>query len=168
VIYFAYGSNMLTQRLQERTPSARVICKAIAHGWKLGFNKKSSDGSGKCGITQDGESSVHGVLFKIAESQVGALDMAEGVGHGYTREKIPIKMADGQQVPVDSYLPSSSHLRADLRPYDWYLQLVIAGAMEHLLPDHWILSLKQIEATPDPKPDRKERLKALSLLTEPK
>lgn len=46
VQYFAYGSNMLTERLQARCNSAIVRCVASADEYRLGFSKKSQDGSG--------------------------------------------------------------------------------------------------------------------------
>jgi len=41
-IYFAYGSNMLTARLQERCSSARPLGTAIARGFVLSFSKSEA------------------------------------------------------------------------------------------------------------------------------
>jgi hypothetical protein len=46
-LFFAYGSNMLTERLRERCPDARPLGTAIARGYLLSFSKRSKDGSAK-------------------------------------------------------------------------------------------------------------------------
>ena len=46
--YFAYGSNLLTCRLRQRTPSARVVDRAILRQHELRWHKAATDGSGKC------------------------------------------------------------------------------------------------------------------------
>ena len=39
--YFAYGSNMLLERLQKRCKTASFLGLAVAHGYTLAFSKKS-------------------------------------------------------------------------------------------------------------------------------
>lgn len=56
---FAYGSNMLTDRLRERVPSARPVAVARLAGHSLRWHKVSIDGSGKC----DAEATV-GITIK--------------------------------------------------------------------------------------------------------
>jgi len=48
ILYFAYGSNMLSARLQERAPSATAIAIGKISGHRLCWHKRSRDGSGKC------------------------------------------------------------------------------------------------------------------------
>jgi hypothetical protein len=81
VPYFAYGSNMLTERLQGRCKSAEARCVGLADGYRLAFSKKSLDGSGKATIRPDEASRVYGVVFDIDETEIPALDVAE-VGYG--------------------------------------------------------------------------------------
>jgi gamma-glutamylcyclotransferase len=50
MLYFAYGSNMLTERLKARVPSTRPISPAILSDYDLRFHKRSTDKSGKCDI----------------------------------------------------------------------------------------------------------------------
>jgi len=70
-VYFAYGSNMLTRRLRNRTPSAVAIEIGFIEGYHLAFDKVSSDGSGKCTIAPSNNSAerVYGVLFRINSSE---------------------------------------------------------------------------------------------------
>lgn len=70
VPYFAYGSNMLTERLQARCKSAKVRCVGSADGYRLAFSKKSQDGSGKATIRPDEASGVYGIVFDIDETEL--------------------------------------------------------------------------------------------------
>src|ERR1700756_1898091 len=87
MIYFAYGSNMLTNRLLSRCSDAKTIGPAFLTGYTLCFDKRSRDGSGKCTIGHTARPSdiVHGVLFTVPQSQLPSLDRAEGKGAEYDR-----------------------------------------------------------------------------------
>ena len=47
---------------------------------------------------------------------------------------------------------------------DWYLELVVAGALQHDLPREHIEALRGVAALLDPDPDRTARLAALKIL----
>lgn len=165
--YFAYGSNMLVERLQaqNRAPSARPVSHARLDGWQLRFDKSSKDGSGKCHIEPQPGACVHGVVYRIDENDFRTLDQAEGVGSGYHRKRIrKVLLGDGSEVDAFAYMAEPGHTEDGLRPYDWYRDLVLAGAEQHQLPQDFITQLKQIDARPDPEPDRPNRLKAMDLL----
>lgn len=51
---FCYGSNMSSERITERCSSSRFISRARVTGWKLLFNKRSKDGSGKANLVYTG------------------------------------------------------------------------------------------------------------------
>ena len=120
--YFAYGSNMLRERLRKRVPSASVIGLASVHGRALRFHKRSSDGSAKCDLaaTLCEDDQAWGVLFEIPEDQIAALDDAEGLGKGYAREEIQVCAEDGQAVESAVYLATPEAVTLTLHPYDWY------------------------------------------------
>ncbi|MFZ1991952.1 MAG: gamma-glutamylcyclotransferase family protein, partial [Alphaproteobacteria bacterium] len=131
--YFAYGSNMLPERLQARCPSAELLGRAYVKGHKVSFAKRSIDGSGKATIeiATDPNSTVHGVLFRIGIDELGSLDTAEGAGNGYNRcDKYSVIDADGAVVEAVTYIADSSAIDPNLAPYDWYRDLVVAGAIE--------------------------------------
>lgn len=82
--YFAYGSNMLSPRLQERVPSAESLGKIRLKGHRLAWTKQSfRDGSGKCHIVKTGRPSdiVWGVLYEMHKEDKPMLDRAEGKGY---------------------------------------------------------------------------------------
>ena len=85
--YFAYGSNMLTERLRQRCRGAKAVDVAVASGYILEFSKESIDNSGKATlvISTEPKRQVFGVLFEIGLDDRLELDEAEGKGSGYDR-----------------------------------------------------------------------------------
>jgi gamma-glutamylcyclotransferase (GGCT)/AIG2-like uncharacterized protein YtfP len=161
--YFAYGSNMLTRRLAARTPSATVVTTGYVDGYRLAFDKVSTDGSGKCDIERTGNSSdrVYGVLFSIAESEADALDDAEGLGHGYRKGEVQVVTPHGTSQAL-AYFATRKDTR--LIPYHWYKDLVVQGAIEHALPISHIEKLRAIRSQPDLNASRRARNEALLAL----
>lgn len=143
-LYFAYGSNMLTSRLRERCKSAQPVGVATLPGYSLKWHKRSQDGSGKCDIVASDESAalVHGVLFEIDSSQKSNLDRAEGLGHGYTQADFTV-LRNLKAVKAIAYV--ATDIDASLKPFDWYHDYVVDGAIEHGLPDAYIAALKAVE-----------------------
>jgi gamma-glutamylcyclotransferase (GGCT)/AIG2-like uncharacterized protein YtfP len=164
ILYFAYGSNMLAERLQERTPSARAIGKAQLPGYKLDFSKQSIDGSGKCTIYPSEEvgAIIHGVVFQLDEKELGRLDAAEGAPKHYKRQKLKV-LHKGEAVGALVYIATSR--KEGLKPYNWYKALVIAGALQQGLPKSYIEKLNQMEAKTDSENERKTQKCAVSVLT---
>lgn len=156
-LYFAYGSNMLSCRLQERTPSAKPVSSAHLRGHRLTFHKVSKDGSGKCHIenTSNAEDSVIGVLFEIEIREKEVLDKAEGLGHGYREQSVDVVKADGTEVQAKTYV--GTDLRPNLKPYCWYKSFVVYGAREHHFPIEYIQNLEAAEFLIDPDPVRKRK-----------
>lgn len=163
--YFAYGSNMLTERIKARVPSAKNPTHLALHKFRLRFHKKSTDCSGKCNIvaTECDEDMVHGVLFEVEDAQISALDRAEGVGYGYRRDEITVSL-NGKETKIFIYVAEKDAIGEALVPYRWYYDLVMAGAEQHRLPFDYVAGLRAIPFTHDPKPDRKSRLNALDAL----
>ncbi len=149
--YFAYGSNMLSRRLQRRTASAQPLGPALLSGYRLVFTKPGSRcGSGKCGIVIDQAATacVHGVLFTLDHRELELLDRFEGVGYGYQRGEVTVRPDDDSpSLTAMTYLPT--RLDPDVLPFDWYRDLVIAGAREHGLPASYIADLSAVAAKPD-------------------
>lgn len=161
-LYFAYGSNMLPARLLARCPSARALGLAHAQDYDLAFSKKSKDGSGKATLVPAVNRITSGVLFEIALTERAALDRAEGAGQGYDRVDDFTVLLDGNDRPsgATTYLAASHEMA--LRPYDWYLALIIAGAQYQGLGDLEIERLRQVAHVIDNDHDRQSRRDALS------
>jgi len=146
--YFAYGSNMSSRRLQHRLPAAEALGRASVLNHEVVFNKVGSiDGTGKCGLISTNGARAHGVLFRINETDLSRLHAIEGVGQGYEAITITADSLDGKKIEALSY--RATLFDPALRPLDWYMQHVLAGAEEHGLPADYIDLLRQIEIHPD-------------------
>jgi gamma-glutamylcyclotransferase len=160
LLYFAYGSNMLSRRLRERVPSA--VRRGIGYicGHRLVFDKQSADGSGKCDAetTLVPEDRVFGVVYEIDPSQKGQLDRAEGVGRGYAQKNAEV-ISDEATLRAITY--HATHKDPSLRPYHWYKQYVLAGARENSLPPEYIKLIENVESVEDPDTPRAARAQAV-------
>ena len=144
-IYFAYGSNMLTERLQKRCPSAKSIGTAIAHGYYLSFGKRSKDKSGKATLEnavgmlgQD----VIGVIFEIDLGERENLDNAEGDGYRRDDAFLVIRSDSGEETSASVYI--AKEVVTGLIPYDWYHALILIGAIQNKLPTQYISALYNV------------------------
>ncbi|MBT4710108.1 MAG: gamma-glutamylcyclotransferase [Alphaproteobacteria bacterium] len=156
--YFAFGSNMLTERLRARCPSAHPIGKGYAEGYRVRFSKRSEDGSGKATLVRASGHNAFGVLFTIAAPDVVALDKAEGTG--YLRDDLfeITQFPLGHSLTAATYHARPKAMDDGLQPYDWYQDLVVAGARQHALPGDYIDMLASVSAQPDPDPRRHGRV----------
>jgi hypothetical protein len=133
ILYFAYGSNMLTERMLSRIPSAKPVGCALLEHKRLVFNKKSKDGSGKANLIDDPECNTWGALYKLDMKDIALLDKIEG---GYTRLSTEVQLPDGSHVLAKVYV--SIALTDEPIAYEWYKSLVLKGAKEHELPGNYI------------------------------
>jgi len=135
ILYFAYGSNMSTEQLRIRAESAMPVGMARAPGKRVVFNKLSRrDGSAKANLEEvEGEGQAWGVLFRVRRDDLRALDRFED---GYKKRTIEVVKEDGERVSAMTYV--SKKFAKDPRPFRWYLQSVINGALEHALPPEYV------------------------------
>lgn len=154
-LYFAYGSNMSERRLKKRVCSAKVVGTGILKDHCLTFRKPSKDESGKCTIECSESDEVYGVLFEINKCQKGKLDDAEGSDY----KKIPVeievwdskyeKYKCGKTLCDVKTYKATQNLKSNLKPYTWYKQHVLVGAIEQKLPPFYINDLIRVDADKD-------------------
>jgi len=144
VLYFAYGSNMKTERMTKRVPSAKVVGQARILDKRMVCNKKSIDGSGKANLMDCPGGVVWGVLYEVSEDDLPKLDEAEG---GYKRVEIEMLDEQGHPTTIQTYV--SDELTTEPVPYDWYKALIVEGAQEHRLPEDYLRLLEGLPAKPD-------------------
>ena len=153
VSYFAFGSNMLLERLKKRVPSARLLGTATLRGYTLRFNKVSNDGSGKANIvpSPDPRAVVYGVLYHLDDEERPQLDKAEGLGKGYQVRYLRVRR-DGAEAEEEAfaYVAAPGAIRDDLPPFQWYKNMVIEGATHNRLPTSYVRQLEAVEAIEDP------------------
>ena len=146
-LYFAYGSNLSSERLRARAPSAVSLGRARLPHHALRWHKLGRDGSGKCNIEFTGADSrqvVWGVLYRIDRRDKPALDRAEGLGVGYDEDTVDIH-TDGGCCRALSYKARPDKIDATLRPLHWYKTHVYEGAREHGLPTEYVERIAAVE-----------------------
>lgn len=148
--YFAYGSNMSLARLKERTTSAERVGAYRLPKYSLRFHKESIDGSGKCDAYYTGNDadSVYGALFTIHSLEKPQLDRAEGRGSGYKQSLVNLIGTGGDFVEAITYVATT--IEQTLKPYSWYKNHVLIGAIESALPEWYIAAhIRAIETIID-------------------
>jgi len=138
-LYFAYGSNMSSERLLARTPSAVSLGRARLPGYTLRWHKLGRDGSGKCDIESSDApgAAVWGVLYRIDGAEKDRLDAVEGLGVGYDEHTVRVE-ADSVVREATTYKARPDKIDPALRPLAWYKAHVLHGATEHGLPDEHV------------------------------
>jgi len=121
--YIAYGSNLHPLRLQQRLPGARILARIVLPAWQLRFHKRGQDGSGKCDLWP-GQGAAYGALYQIGVDEGLQLDRIED---GYARQPMTVALA-GQRISAFTYRASDPFIAPALRPFDWYVELLLAGA----------------------------------------
>ncbi len=167
--YFAYGSNMLLERLQKRCKTANFLGVAVTHGYTLAFSKKSKiDGSGKAtiAITANDDTALYGALFEIDLSERLSLNKFEGPDYDSKDEFVVRRVDNDEELTVTTYIAKHDAIEKNLMPYDWYKQLIVAGAWQGKFPDFYLVRMNAIESIPDPCPERTKRKEALAVLKE--
>ena len=153
----------MTGRLtaSNRCPSARYLANAWADHFTLDFSKIGEDGSGKATLVPSHGKRAHGVIFEIDSSEREPLDEAEP---NYRREDgFEVTVADtGVSKTVVTYIALEECKNPELKPFDWYLALVVAGAMEHRFPASVIAAYRETTTWIDE--DKNRTSKADSLL----
>lgn len=160
--YFAYGSNMLRERLVARVSTAKAVAVGVVRDYQLDFAKVSVDGSGKGDMVATPGGEVWGVLYEFDASQKADLDRHEGPH--YQAQEVLVSTPSGDE-PAWAYMAEPRRRDPSKVPYDWYLALIIAGARQGGLPQVYIQAL---EATPfhvHGDEDWQERKNAIAALT---
>ena len=125
----------------------------VLRGHALAFHKVGyRDGSGKCDIVASENRTVYGALFMLAEAELPALDVHEGVGEGYERRATRILNERGH--PIDAWTYVATRTDPSLRPYTWYKRHVLEGAREARLPLAYLHMIELTAAIEDPDAER--------------
>lgn len=156
LLYFAYGSNLLPERLRERVASARVVGTGRIGGRVLRFHKLGGDGSGKCDChaTGDPRDRICGVVYEMDEFEKPGLDAAEGPG--YAEIEVAVRLLSSN-VTAYTYTARDTHIAPGIPPFHWYKALVLSGARYHRFDEVALRRIGAVIAVPDPDPERAAR-----------
>uniref|UniRef100_A0A672PBE8 Gamma-glutamylcyclotransferase b n=1 Tax=Sinocyclocheilus grahami TaxID=75366 RepID=A0A672PBE8_SINGR len=164
-LYFAYGSNLLKERLQLKNPSATVYCVAKLKDYKLAFGNHKGLASqrwhgGVGTIEHSPGDEVWGVVWRMNMSDLESLDRQENVKMG-TYSPVEVNVATSRQdLSCRTYIMNSCVYAP---PSPQYLQVIVMGAEQNGLPEDYQDKLRSIQTNKyeGPLPVMKELEKAL-------
>jgi gamma-glutamylcyclotransferase len=125
-IYFAYGSNMLLERLEERVGKVKVIGTYSLKGYKMLLNCGFHETFANIQKTGNKKDIVEGVLYDLYWWQIRILDSYEGF---YKRYKLSEK--DATFYVYISY--SDAINTKNTKPSLYYLNILLEGALRNKL-----------------------------------
>lgn len=141
--YFAYGSNLALARMRSRVPGVTTEGVGCLRGYRLAWDKRGADGSGKTNLRRDPRACVWGVVYRLDPQRWPDLDAHEP---GYARREVEVRIGDALVV-AQTYV---SARRTTAAPFAWYKACVVEGARQHGLPDEWVRALEAAPVQPDP------------------
>lgn len=133
--YFSFGSNMKTEQMVDRCPSAVKIGVGVLQDHEIVFNREGSYRQGGVASVQQLDGGrVYGVIWKLNPSEFVELDKSEDLT-AYRRFEDNIKRLDGKMYRSHIYkaIPQGS-----FDPDPDYLDLMIDAGNEQGLPNKYI------------------------------
>ena len=121
MLYFAYGSNLNHQQMENRCDGAKYFKSHTLKGYKLCFSHKTQNSVyGHANIVKSKTSKVPGAIWKITKAHEKELDGYEGVDYNYySKHYLSI---NGNKVLV--YIQNIYYLQ---KPSSAYLHTIIEG-----------------------------------------
>src|SRR3990167_1546340 len=160
--YFAYGSNMNKNRMEQRLAGCeqpiytkRELVKL--KGYQVTFNKKSSakNGTSYANIQPtripNNEPVVYGIIYDLLPDAFSKLDRYEGFPEHYTKNLLSVEHVEtGTRIPSVAYLANHADIDTvgNFRPTSEYLGHLLAGA--DILPSEYVDFLRTFEVFDDP------------------
>jgi gamma-glutamylcyclotransferase (GGCT)/AIG2-like uncharacterized protein YtfP len=145
VTYFAYGSNMAAGLMAEQCPDHRCIGRASLTDYRLAFTRRSvRTRTGVADIVPAPDEMVWGMLYKIDDYGLAAIDYKEGNGWAYRRVTLQVRLeADGSQCDAVTYTVIRKE-PTEVPPSSEYLGKIIASARARGLPLSYVDRLEAV------------------------
>ncbi|KAM6974578.1 gamma-glutamylcyclotransferase a [Tautogolabrus adspersus] len=146
-MYFAFGSNLLKERLKLANPSAVFCTTGRLKDYELNFGlwQKHADNSwhgGVATILSHPGSEVWGVIWTLGDENITSLDKQEGVSLGqYSPLEVSVETDKGLML-CRTYQMNNFH---PCPPSPQYKEVVCLGAEQNGLPVEY---MKRLEAIP--------------------
>ncbi|XP_071380947.1 gamma-glutamylcyclotransferase [Centroberyx affinis] len=147
-LYFAYGSNLLKERLQLKNPSATIHCVAWLQDYKLVFGNHKGLASdrwhgGVATIERSPGDEVWGVVWRMNMADLESLDSQENVRLGaYSPVEVSVKTQD-QELNCRTYIMNCCVYAS---PSPQYLKVIVLGAEQNGLPEDYQEKLREIQS----------------------
>jgi gamma-glutamylcyclotransferase len=142
VHYFSYGSNLDQARLQRRCPGAFLVSVGSLPDYRLAFTIHSEGwNAGAADVVATAGDRAWGLVFRLSEDDLHALDRYEGYPEHYTRFLASIETPAGI---VDAWAYTASQKQEFVRPRRRYMDLIREAALHHGFPEGYVRMLDRI------------------------
>ncbi len=134
-LYFAYGSNMWPDQMQDRCPDSAPLEVARLVDHRFAINER-----GVATVIASPRVDVLGVLWTVSSDHVRALDGFEGLARGnYVRQLVRVRTTSvvGVGSAIEAWIYIACH-SSPSRPREGYLERVIGGALHFGVDDSYI------------------------------
>ena len=101
VLYIAYGSNMNTEQMARRCPTAKVVARSWLEGYRLRF--KGGTNSSVATVEPSTDDLVPILIWELTPRDEAALDIYEGYPRLYRKETLTVKLGK-KKFPVMIYI----------------------------------------------------------------
>ncbi|XP_061198212.1 gamma-glutamylcyclotransferase-like [Saccostrea echinata] len=149
-LYFAYGSNLLRQRLTLQNPSA--VFKGVGHlkNFRLDFKSPSDPKISRwrgaaATIEPHPEGTVWGVIWRLDAKDKASLDRQEGI---YDAINVEVITPDNKTYSnCRTYVMQKAYItdRYDNRPSPHYKDVLVRGAQQNNIPQAYIEFLQNLD-----------------------
>jgi len=148
--YFAYGSNLVVERMRERGAPFMAARPALLRGHRLVFDKRGFDGSARANVAPTPGGLVYGVLYELEEDGLEAL---RGYESGYDLVPVEVEVQGGEE-PVRTsaeVFVARPDRRTKAPPKRSYLALILQGILQHGLPPAARSEVERAAQRPEPR-----------------
>jgi len=147
--YFAYASNMAPGVITRLCPRHGYLGVAHLADHRLAFTRRSvRTGTGVAVIVRAAGEMVWGVLYRIDDNELTAIDRKEGHDWAYERVVLPVRLEGGPERAAVTYTVRAKE-PAHVPPSRQYLDLVIAAARERGLPGPYVEQIEAVRVADD-------------------
>ncbi|CAD5210494.1 unnamed protein product [Bursaphelenchus okinawaensis] len=141
--YFAFGSNLLQERLHVQIKGAQFVGVGYLKNYELCFFDYGTRWHGAiASIENNNASEVYGCVWKVPNSFAEELDLQES---GYHRLQIPVQLVKTNDTVDCRTYQYSNPERKRQPPSPHYKKVIVEGAKEHELPKDYVNKLEDIK-----------------------
>ncbi|XP_025114951.1 gamma-glutamylcyclotransferase-like [Pomacea canaliculata] len=140
-LYFAYGSNLLRERVMLNNPSATFKCIGKLEGYILTFKGSWSRWRGAAAsISKKNDGHVWGVIWEVDLGDIENLDRQETF---YDAIEVPVSSISNEVLRCRTYKLSRGYKPGKPSPH--YKDVIVRGARQNSLPAVYIAFLESLE-----------------------
>ncbi|XP_060080668.1 gamma-glutamylcyclotransferase-like [Ylistrum balloti] len=145
-LYFAYGSNLLKERLQLKNPSATFVTVGKLKNYKLCFRTNVDPATselkgGSANIEPHPGAEVWGVVWQLDKDDMVSLNRQE---HHLQPFTVKVTSKDAEfECHCFQMIPQDTKKTYDRRPSPQYKEIILLGARQSNLPSEYIKEMEK-------------------------